>query len=70
MLDEAHERTIATDVLFALLKKAIKKREDLKIIVTSDTLDADQCSEYFNSWHIFTIPGPTFPVEILYSREP
>lgn len=70
MLDEAHERTIATDVLFALLKKTVKKRDDLKIIVTSATLDADKFSEYFNSCPIFTIPGRTFPVEILYSREP
>lgn len=70
MLDEAHERTIATDVLFALLKKTIKKRDDLKIIVTSATLDADKFSSYFNSCPIFTIPGRTFPVEILYSREP
>ncbi|KAK4169675.1 ATP-dependent RNA helicase [Cladorrhinum sp. PSN259] len=70
MLDEAHERTIATDVLFALLKKTMKKRSDLKVIVTSATLDADKFSEYFNSCPIFTIPGRTFPVEILYSREP
>ncbi|KAL2020464.1 hypothetical protein VTK56DRAFT_8430 [Thermocarpiscus australiensis] len=70
MLDEAHERTIATDVLFALLKKTVKKRPDLKVIVTSATLDADKFSEYFNSCPIFTIPGRTFPVEILYSREP
>ena len=70
MLDEAHERTVSTDVLFALLKKTIKKRTDLKIIVTSATLDADKFSEYFNSCPIFTIPGRTFPVEILYSREP
>ncbi len=70
MLDEAHERTIATDVLFALLKKTVKNRPDLKIIVTSATLDADKFSEYFNACPIFTIPGRTFPVEILYSREP
>jgi ATP-dependent RNA helicase DHX8/PRP22 len=70
MLDEAHERTIATDVLFALLKKTMKKREDLKVIVTSATLDAAKFSEYFNQCPIFTIPGRTFPVEILYSREP
>ncbi|CCU75879.1 Putative ATP-dependent RNA helicase [Blumeria hordei DH14] len=70
MLDEAHERTIATDVLFALLKKTIKRRPDLKIIVTSATLDADKFSAYFNECPIFSIPGRTFPVEIMYSREP
>ena len=70
MLDEAHERTIATDVLFSLLKKTLKRRPDLKVIVTSATLDADKFSEYFNKCPIFTIPGRTYPVEIMYSREP
>ncbi|KAI1052812.1 hypothetical protein LB506_009941 [Fusarium annulatum] len=70
MLDEAHERTIPTDILFALLKKTLKKRPDLKIIVTSATLNAEKFSTYFNDAPIFTIPGRTFPVEILYSKEP
>lgn len=70
MLDEAHERTIHTDVLFGLLKDLCRRRPDLKIIVTSATLDAEKFSNYFFSCPIFTIPGRTFPVEILYTKEP
>jgi ATP-dependent RNA helicase DHX8/PRP22 len=70
MLDEAHERTIHTDVLFGLLKGIVKRRPDLKLIVTSATLDADKFSEYFFGCPIFTIPGRTFPVEILYATSP
>lgn len=70
MLDEAHERTIHTDVLFGLLKDLCRRRPDLKIIVTSATLDAEKFSTYFFKCPIFTIPGRTFPVEILYTKEP
>ncbi|CAM6098024.1 unnamed protein product [Calypogeia fissa] len=70
MLDEAHERTIHTDVLFGLLKSLVKKRPDLRLIVTSATLDAEKFSGYFFNCPIFTIPGRTFPVEILYTKTP
>ncbi|KAK9464417.1 putative ATP-dependent rna helicase dhx8 [Lipomyces arxii] len=70
MLDEAHERTISTDILFALLKNTIKRRPDLRIIITSATLDAEKFSAYFNNCPILFIPGRTYPVEIMFTKEP
>ncbi|XP_057427503.1 probable pre-mRNA-splicing factor ATP-dependent RNA helicase DEAH5 [Lotus japonicus] len=70
MLDEAHERTIHTDVLFGLLKQLVKRRPELRLIVTSATLDAEKFSGYFYNCNIFRIPGRTFPVEVLYTKQP
>ncbi|UKK00399.2 ATP-dependent helicase [Theileria orientalis] len=69
MLDEAHERTISTDVLFALLKETCLKRDDFRLIVTSATLESEKFSKYFLGAEIFKIPGRFFPVEILHSKE-
>lgn len=68
MLDQAHERTIHTDVLFGILKKVVERRKDFTLIVTSATLEAKKFSSYFFDCKIFRIPGRTFPVEILYSK--
>ncbi|XP_074273475.1 putative pre-mRNA-splicing factor ATP-dependent RNA helicase DEAH5 isoform X2 [Silene latifolia] len=70
MLDEAHERTISTDILFGLLKMLVGRRPDLRLIVTSATLDVEKFSEYFFNCNVFSIPGRTFPVEILYTKQP
>ncbi len=51
-----------------LAAQVVRKRDDFKLIVTSATLDADKFSEYFFGCGIFTIPGRTFPVEVLYTK--
>ncbi|KAL2149529.1 hypothetical protein VTH82DRAFT_8180 [Thermothelomyces myriococcoides] len=70
ILDEAHERTLATDILMALLKQLSERRKDLKIIVMSATLDAQKFQKYFFNAPLLAVPGRTHPVEIFYTPEP
>ncbi|KAK4362282.1 hypothetical protein RND71_017523 [Anisodus tanguticus] len=70
MVDEAHERTLSTDILFGLVKDISRFRPDLKLLISSATLDAEKFSDYFDCAPIFKIPGRRFPVEIHYTKAP
>ncbi|KAK3118638.1 hypothetical protein QOZ80_9BG0702860 [Eleusine coracana subsp. coracana] len=70
ILDEAHERSLNTDILLGLMKRLIKDRaSDLKVLITSATLDGLKVSRFFSGCPVLNIPGTLFPVEKLYSTE-
>ncbi|KAF6729435.1 putative pre-mRNA-splicing factor ATP-dependent RNA helicase DHX16 [Oryzias melastigma] len=70
LIDEAHERTLHTDILFGLIKDIARFRPDLKVLVASATLDTERFSSFFDDAPVFRIPGRRFPVDIFYTKAP
>jgi ATP-dependent helicase HrpA len=67
IIDEAHERSLNIDFLLGHLKNILPRRPDLKIIVTSATIDTEAFSRHFNNAPIVTIPGKIYPIDVRYS---
>ncbi|MFK7862876.1 MAG: ATP-dependent RNA helicase HrpA [Pseudohongiellaceae bacterium] len=66
IIDEAHERSLNIDFLLGFLKQLLPKRPDLKLIITSATIDLDKFSKHFNNAPIVAVSGRTYPVETVY----
>ena len=66
IIDEAHERSLNNDFILGYLKQILAKRPDLKVIITSATIDVERFSRHFNNAPIIEVSGRTFPVEVRY----
>ncbi|WP_285448028.1 ATP-dependent RNA helicase HrpA [Xanthomonas sp. LMC-A-07] len=66
IVDEAHERSLNIDFLLGYLKQLLRKRPDLKLIVTSATIDTERFSRHFDDAPVINVEGRTFPVEVRY----
>ena len=68
IIDEAHERTLNVDLLMGVLKRLLPRRPDLKVIVTSATLDVERISRFFDDAPIIRVSGRSFPIEVRYAE--
>ena len=66
IIDEAHERSLNIDFLLGYLKQLLSKRLELKLIITSATIDVEEFSKYFANAPIISVSGRTFPVDVRY----
>lgn len=69
VLDEVHERSIDSDFLLIVLKKLMKRRQDLKVVLMSATVDAERFSAYLDGAPVLNVPGRTFPVQVRYLED-
>jgi pre-mRNA-splicing factor ATP-dependent RNA helicase DHX16 len=70
MLDEAHERTLSTDILLAFLKDLVQHRQDLKLLISSATMNSAKFSAFLDDCPIFNVPGRKYPVDVMYTSAP
>jgi len=70
IVDEAHERTLNVDLLLGVLKRLLPRRPELKVIVTSATLDVERISGFFDGAPIITVSGRSHPIEVRYREAP
>eukprot|EP01043_Picozoa_sp_COSAG02_P045924 COSAG02_NODE_4248_length_5586_cov_74.948424_3_plen_1100_part_00 len=70
IIDEAHERSLHSDVLFGLVKDIARFRPDLKLLLSSATVNSEKFSEFFDDAPVFNIPGRRYPVDIMYTKAP
>ena len=68
IIDEAHERSLNIDLLMGCLKGILEKRPELRVIVTSATIDSKRFSEFFNNAPVFEVSGRQYPVEIIHAK--
>lgn len=66
IIDEAHERSLNIDFLLGYLHRILPKRPDLKVIITSATIDLERFSKHFNNAPVIEVSGRTYPVDVLY----